>query len=139
MTTSDDRRRQASHLLGRMELRNELDSLLESLIPVLDSFDRLDSCAGGGTPVEDPVALLATCGRIGEQLRSAIAGIGLTSFGQPGDSVDLGGYRVMDTRPSADLPPDTVIGVVRPGYRKDGRIYRSAEVIVAEQPKESQA
>lgn len=138
MASGDDQRWRASHLLGRMELRNELDGLLESLIPVLDSFDRLDSYTSGGTPVEDPAALLATCGRIGKQLRSAVAEIGLVSFGQPGDSVDLGDYRVIGTRPSADLMPDTVIGVVRPGYRKDGRIYRSAEVIVAEQPKESQ-
>ncbi|TCO62171.1 nucleotide exchange factor GrpE [Actinocrispum wychmicini] len=139
MTSDDSRWPLASHLLERMNLRDELDSLLESLIPVLDSFDRLECHVNNGKPLDDPADLVVTCVRIGEQMRSALADSGLVPFGARGDSVDLGGYRVIGARPCADLPARTVVEVVRPGYQKDGRIFRSAEVIVADGTKESQA
>lgn len=139
MASTDDHWLPARHLLERLELRDEFDGLLTSLIPVLDSFDRLRTHTGGGKPADDPEALLATFERIGDQLRAAVADIGMVAFGAKGDPVDLGRYRVLDARQCGDVPEDTVVEVVRPGYQKDGRIFRSAEVIVAEQPKESQA
>ncbi|MFC4857374.1 nucleotide exchange factor GrpE [Actinophytocola glycyrrhizae] len=129
-------RNDAHALLRAFNHRSELDSLLDSLIPVLDSFDRLRRGTENGPVPKDPAALLETFGRIGAQLESAVAHAGLLGFGAPGDAVDLDRYRIVDAVPGGGVREDTVVEVLRRGYEKDGRVLRSAEVIVAERDEE---
>ncbi len=116
----------------RKQIQDELDDLVDALVDVLDSFDRARDDAGA----TDPATLLVTYRRIGDQLRTAVAEAGLEAFGAPGDPVDLSRYDVVEVVARADVEADTVVDVVRPGYRKDGRVVRPAEVIVAGQPEE---
>jgi molecular chaperone GrpE (heat shock protein) len=41
---------------------------------------------------------------------------------------------VVATEPSGDLPPETVISEIRPGYRRHGQVLRLAEVSVSVEP-----
>lgn len=134
---TDEYSRLARGMLERLELRDELEDLLQSLIPVLDSFDRIDAHARDGWSPDDPAALLTTVERIASQLRGALGEAGLVVFGEPGDSVDLSRYEIVGVKEDADAAKDTVVEVVRRGYQRDGRVFRPAEVIVVGQEEES--
>jgi molecular chaperone GrpE (heat shock protein) len=134
---TDDRYRNDAHaLLRAFNRRNELDGIFDSLIPVLDSFDRLRRHTANGSVPDDSAALLETFGRIGAQLESAVADAGLLGFGAPGDAVDLDRYRIVDAVRTGGVREDTVVEVVRRGYERDGKVLRPAEVIVAERDEE---
>ncbi|MGH3757671.1 nucleotide exchange factor GrpE [Actinophytocola sp.] len=134
--TDDTYRNDAQALLRAINCRNELDSLLDSLILVLDAFERLRRHTENGSVPGDPAALLETFGRIGAQLESVIADAGLLGFGAPGDVVDLDRYQIIDAVRAGGVREDTVVEVVRRGYERDGRVLRPAEVIVAERDEE---
>jgi molecular chaperone GrpE len=132
-TVTDDEvhRTQALRVLHAFQGTQVLDSLLESLIVVLDSFDRVLSDPGNSSSSNDSAALLVTCGRIAEQLRSAVTAAGLVGFGERGDAFEFHRYMVIDVAQREGIPEDTVVEVVRRGYEKGGKVFRPAEVIVA--------
>jgi len=123
----------ADHHLARLDLseRRRLDQLLEDLINVLDSFDRL---LGGrdaaGSPQDGAVhAMARSVEAIAHQLERSVAAAGLQRFGAAGDPLDLNRHVVVGTGPGQ---LDTVTAVERGGYEREGRVIRPAEVIVGQ-------
>jgi hypothetical protein len=56
---------------------------------------------------------------------------GLTRFGSENDPFDPNCMRAVDAVSARDTPPGLVVGLVRYGYRRDGKVYRFAEVLVS--------
>ncbi|MBI5059789.1 nucleotide exchange factor GrpE [candidate division KSB1 bacterium] len=119
----------------RKRTRGELDAVrdvavetvLLSLLPVLDDFDRM--LADRNMPQDDPYRKGVEL--IRGKLWSAFAARGVTkleSLGQPFDPVE---HEAMAVQPMAGFPAGTVLLVLAPGYRLGERVIRHAQVIVS--------
>jgi len=121
-------------LLARLDLpaRRRLDALLEDLVDVLDSFDRLlgptDGADGRADDLADRAMVRSVRG-IARQLDRSVTEAGLRRFGAVGDSLDLDLHVVVGTGPGED---GIVTAVERGGYEKDGRVIRPADVVVGQ-------
>jgi molecular chaperone GrpE len=67
-------------------------------------------------------------------LDSVLGPEGVEAFGRPGDHFDPRLHEAIARVPAADLPPDTVLKVHRPGYRLHGDVIRPAMVEIAASP-----
>ncbi|MFG7946283.1 MULTISPECIES: nucleotide exchange factor GrpE [Streptomyces] len=139
--------------------RARTERLMYGLIDVLDSFDRLLAApAAGQEPDGGPGPGV---GAIARQLERAVREEGLEPLGRVGEAADPLTHHVVDVRPvrgarggtgsgagAGARPPDadgeppgsaeragpgaeTVVEVVRRGYRFHGRLLRPASVVIA--------
>ncbi|MEU6890533.1 nucleotide exchange factor GrpE [Streptomyces sp. NPDC046557] len=97
-------------------------NVLTALLPVLDAVDdaRARGEAGEGL---DAVA---------RALASRLAGLGLETFGEPGDPFDPRVHEAVTSTPVPGSTAPSCAGVLSPGYRVGGRLLRPAQVAVAE-------
>lgn len=106
-------------------------SLVESLLPILDNFERTLRAAESGATME---SLVGGVGAVERQLKSILEAQGLeriVSVGQPFDAEIHEALAVVATE---DHEPDTVMDEIEAGYRMGDRIIRPAKVRVAGQP-----
>jgi len=101
----------------------EMLSVADSLGLALDAAGTADP----GTLAEGHRATL-------RQLQKAFASAGITELDPTGQPFDPQLHEAMTTRPSAELPPDTVLLVAQKGYLLNGRLLRPARVIVSTAP-----
>ena len=95
---------------------------LSELLPVLDDIGRARAhgeLEGGFKSV-------------GEALESTVARMGLTSFGQPGDSFDPMRHEAIAHEHSAEVTSSTCIAIFQSGYEFGGKVIRPAIVSVAD-------
>ena len=121
---------------ARARLRKELSkdvergrrSLIVSFLEVLDNLDRaLDAAADRpGDPVVQGVALVR------QQFLTTLDGLGVTRLSPVGQPFDHAVHEAVATvSATADTPPGTVVGVVKPGYLIGEEVLRPAQVAVA--------
>lgn len=67
-------------------------------------------------------------------LDSVLGPEGVEAFGRPGDHFDPRLHEAIARIPAADVAPDTVLKVHRPGYRLHGDVIRPAMVDIAASP-----
>ena len=107
----------------RVAVREQaLANVLGGLLPVLDDIGRArehEELSGGFKAVA-------------ELLESAMAKLGLTSFGEDGDPFDPNLHEALMHSYSADVTEPTCVRILQPGYRIGDRILRPARVAVAE-------
>jgi len=106
------------------------ESLVKALLPVLDDLDR--ALEASKSREDDPfrAGLLL----IQDRLRRTLAREGLEAIRSEGDLFDPQLHDAMAQRPTAEVPPDTILEVMLPGYRLRGRVLRHAQVVVAGPP-----
>lgn len=105
------------------------ESLVMTLLPVMDNFERTVQAAEKGAPVD---SLIAGVKATEKQFRFIIEQQGVTkikSVGQPYDS-DL--HEALATVPSDKYPSDTVVTEIEPGYKMGDKVIRHAKVQVAQ-------
>jgi molecular chaperone GrpE len=100
------------------------------MLPVADSL----GLALEATTTADPVTLAEGQRATLRLLQSAFERAGIKELDPAGQRFDPQLHEAMATRPSADVPPDTVVEVVQKGYLLNGRLLRPARVIVATAP-----
>jgi molecular chaperone GrpE len=104
-----------------------VESVARPLLDVLDNLERALAHAGNSpSPLRDGVAL--TVRQFQEALRQA--GVHAVEP-RPGEPFDPLYHEAITTRPSEEVPPDSVLTVVSRGYRYDDRVLRPAKVIVS--------
>ena len=107
----------------RVAVREQaLANVLGGLLPVLDDIGRArehEELSGGFKAVA-------------ELLESAMAKLGLTSFGEDGDPFDPNLHEALMHSYSADVTEPTCVRILQPGYKIGDRILRPARVAVAE-------
>ncbi len=99
-------------------------AVLTSLLPVLDDIGRArdhDELSGGFKAVA-------------ESLERAVGGLGLQSFGEPGEPFDPRVHEALMHSYSDDVAQPVCQAVLQVGYRHGDRILRPARVAVAEPP-----
>jgi molecular chaperone GrpE len=109
------------------------ESLLEKLVPVLDSLEMALVAANQlqGTNAD---ALKAGVALTSTQLRSVLAEVGLEEIDAPGKPFDPKWHEAVGQQDSTEVPEGHVLQQIRKGYKLKERLLRPATVIVARQP-----
>ena len=111
-----------------------VQSLLEKLVPVLDTFEMAAAAVPAGA--EGPAAVLKQgVDMIQGQLRGVLRDAGLQEvdcLGQPFNPAVAEAVSQVET---AEQPEGTVVQQLRKGYRLHERLVRPATVVVARPPK----
>jgi molecular chaperone GrpE len=107
----------------RIAVREQaLANVLSELLPVLDDIGRArehGELAGGFKSVA-------------ESLESAVAKLGLASYGEDGEPFDPNLHEALMHSYSSDVTEPTCVRILQPGYKVAERILRPARVAVAE-------
>jgi molecular chaperone GrpE len=96
--------------------------VVSSLLPVLDDFDR----------AREHGDLTGPLGTVAEQLNTILAKLGLSGFGEQGDSFDPTRHEAVAHQTSAEVSEPTCVGIMRRGYLLGDKLLRPALVAVAD-------
>jgi molecular chaperone GrpE len=107
------------------------EGLVGSLLPVLDNFERTIRAVDSGATLDSVVEGVRLVER---QLRNALEAQGVRRIEAEGKPFDPELHEAIGTEPRADLPENTVVGEVEPGYQMGERIIRPTKVRVTRRP-----
>ena len=105
-----------------VERERALGAAVRVLLPVLDDLDRAEK--HGDLEGDAPFATIAA------KLRAAVEKLGLSRFGEVGETFDPQRHEAIFQQPSDEVETDTVAEVVEPGYLLGGTLLRPAKVVV---------
>jgi molecular chaperone GrpE len=125
------RKRAAREKQEAIRFANE--SLMEKLLPVLDSFEMALSAANKAD-ASGLESLQAGIGLVQQQLRSVLADAGLELVDATGKTFDPNLHEAVSQQETKDAPEGHVVQQLRKGYKLKDRLLRPATVIVAKQP-----
>ena len=128
--TADLQRLQAEYANYRKRVERDRTSVREfavadalaALLPVLDDIGR----------ARDHGELEGGFRQVAEALDAAVAKLGLTKFGEPGDPFDPTQHEALMHSYSDTVAEPTAVQILQPGYSYAGRVVRPARVAVAE-------
>jgi len=128
--TADLQRLQAEYANYRKRVERDRTSVREfavadalaALLPVLDDIGR----------AREHGELEGGFRQVAEALDAAVAKLGLTKFGQPGDPFDPTQHEALMHSYSDTVAEPTAVQILQPGYSYAGRVVRPARVAVAE-------
>jgi molecular chaperone GrpE len=132
------RRTQADFINYRRRINQELDEVrttaqidvLKQLLPVLDDLGRALEAAPPdlvGHPWVQGLLLVA------KRLTATLNQLGIQQIGKVGETFNPHVHEAIAPEARSDVPPGTVLEVVRPGYVYRERIVRPAQVVVSSQ------
>lgn len=104
------------------------ERLLNDLLPVVDSLDAALRSEGDGSKLRSGVEMTY------RMFLKALEQHGVQLVDPRGEAFDPQSHQAMNTVPSADHPPGTVVTVFQKGYRLNDRVLRPAMVAVAAEP-----
>ncbi len=107
-----------------------LEKLAQELIPVVDSLE----AAGQNAAKADAASLAAGQQATLQLFHKALDKLAIERIDPQGEPFDPNFHDAMAMQESATAAPDSVLHVVQPGYRLNGRLLRPARVIVARAP-----
>lgn len=109
------------------------ESLMQKLLPVLDSFD-MAMAATHASPAEAVESVQTGVRMIHQQLKSALVEAGLEEVDATGQAFDPNWHEAVSQVETAEVPEGHVAQQVRKGYKLRERLLRPASVVVAKQP-----
>ncbi len=107
--------------------------LAGDLLAALDNLDRATAAAaqaGETGPMVQGVAMVQA------QVLDILRRHGVTRIEAQGQPFDPNRHQAVMQQPSKDVPPNTVLQVLEPGYTIHDRLLRAAKVIVSKSPDE---
>ena len=109
------------------------ESLLETLVPVLDNFEMAIQAANDpkGGALE---ALKTGVNMIYQQLRNVLVEAGLEEIDATGKQFDPNLHEAISQQETAEAPAGQVVQQVRKGFKLRERLLRPASVVVAKHP-----
>lgn len=105
-------------------------SLIQKLLPVLDSFE-MALAAAQTAKDEKTSSLQAGIGMVQSQIKNILAEAGLEEIDAAGKPFDPALHEAVSQQETADVPEGQVVQQVRKGYKLRERLLRPASVIVA--------
>ncbi len=109
------------------------ESLLQKLIPILDTFDM--ALAAAANAKEGTAQSLQTgVSMILSQFRNTLTDAGLEELDASGKPFDPNFHEAVSQQETADVPEGHVVQQLRKGYKLKERLLRPATVIVAKKP-----
>ncbi|MGA0133760.1 MAG: nucleotide exchange factor GrpE [Opitutales bacterium] len=129
---ADQQNQQRRHQRDREDLRKfAVSGLVEDLLPALDAFTLgLEAAAAqaDGRAVAEGFRMAVV------QLRTILAGHGLTELSPQGQPFDPARHEAVGQEASADTPEGLVLRVARSGWVLHDRVIRPASVFVSSGP-----
>ena len=105
-----------------------LQPLIEELLP---SIDHLDMAIDAAKNSDDSKNILTGVEMVSAQIKKVFANFGVEEIAAAGKQFDPNTSECVSHEPSADVPENGVIKVVRKGYTFNGRLLRAASVVVS--------
>ena len=109
------------------------ESLLQKLIPVLDSFEMAQTAAQTASS-EAAQSLQTGVAMIFQQLKSVLTDSGLEEVDATGQAFDPNLHEAVSQRETTEVPEGHVFQQLRRGYKLRDRLLRPASVVVAKKP-----
>jgi len=109
-------------------VRRAGENIISDLLPVLDNFGRAIEAAGTASDLE---AVRRGVGMILDQMRAALFNRGLQPVEAVGQVFDPALHEAVAIEERDDVEANRVVGVVREGFRLNGRLLRAAMVRVS--------
>jgi molecular chaperone GrpE len=125
------RKRAAREKQDAIRFANE--SLLQKLVPVLDTFDMALSAAQNGQ-AEAVKSLQTGISMVYQQLKSTLTEAGLEEVDAAGKPFDPNLHEAVSQQETTAAPEGHVVQQLRKGYKLRERLLRPATVIVAKAP-----
>jgi len=107
------------------------ESLLEKLIPVLDTFDMALAAAQNNQADQ---SLQTGISMVQQQLKNALAAAGLEELDATGKAFDPNLHEAVSQQETREVPEGHVVQQLRKGYKLRERLLRPATVVVAKSP-----
>lgn len=104
------------------------ESLVLTLLPVMDNFERTVKASENGAPVE---SLVTGVKATEKQFRFIIEQQGVTKIQSVGQPFDSDFHEALGTVETDKYPSDTVVEEIEPGYKMGDKVIRHAKVRVA--------
>jgi molecular chaperone GrpE len=115
-------------------IRYANNSLLESLLPILDNFE-LGLEAAKNTP--EATGIVQGLHMVRKQLEDFLRDHGVESVNAEGNPFDPNLHDAVSHEPNSDVTEGTVIRQIRKGFKLKDRLIRPASVIVSKGPQTS--
>jgi molecular chaperone GrpE len=109
------------------------ESLLEKLIPVLDSME-MALTAAQANQSEGGNSLQAGFSMIGQQLKKVLGDAGLEEVDATDKAFDPNLHEAVAQKETLDVPEGQVVQQLRKGYKLRERLVRPASVVVSKHP-----
>jgi len=106
--------------------------VLEDLLPGLDNLSL--GLAAARQPNADLKTLTGGMELVLQQFKAALAAHGLTEINPAGKAFDPHQHEALSHQPSAEVPAEHVLTVVRTGFVLNGRLLRPAAVVISSGP-----
>ena len=111
------------------------ESVLEKLVPVLDSFDMALSAAHGNQNDSSVNQSLKTgIAMVYQQLKTALSDAGLEEVDATGKPFDPNLHEAVSQQETVEVPEGQVVQQLRRGYKLRERLLRPATVVVSKRP-----
>jgi molecular chaperone GrpE len=107
------------------------ESVVLSLLPVMDNFERTVSSAEQGAQLE---SLVTGVKAVEKQLRYIIEQQGVTRIQAVGQLFDANLHEALSTVTTDEHAADTVVDEIEPGYKMGDKVIRPAKVRVSVKP-----
>jgi molecular chaperone GrpE len=124
------RRRVSRDMADRQQYANE--DLLTQLLPVADNCGQ---ALAGICQTDDPECIIKGVEMILAQLHDFMQGHGVEQISPLGQQFDPNLHEAVEAVPTDQTEPNTIVGVLQPGYTLRERLLRPAKVRVAVAPK----
>lgn len=114
-----------------------LEKFVGSLLPVLDSLDKAVESSTAHAEDDDQGALSAVAEGVElsrKLMLDTLEKFGVERIDPLGEPFDPQRHEAMSVVEAPDAEPNSVIGVLAPGYMLNGRLVRAAMVMVAKGP-----
>jgi molecular chaperone GrpE len=108
------------------QAEQEKERLLADFLEVADNLER----ALANADPANPKALIEGVQAIQRQFRQTLAKHGVRSFEAQGRPFDPERHEAVSVLHRPDLPPNTVVHIIQPGYTIDDKVLRPARVVV---------
>jgi molecular chaperone GrpE len=109
------------------------ESLLQKVIPVLDSFD-MALVAAQNADTQAAQSLQTGLNMVFQQLKNSLTEAGLEEIDATGKPFDPNFHEAVSQRETTEAPEGQVVQQLRKGYKLRDRLLRPATVIVAKEP-----
>nr|WP_272508149.1 nucleotide exchange factor GrpE [Salinibacter ruber] len=129
-----DREKKRRHVAGK-------ETVLESMLEVLDDFERSLDAAQDLDVSEDPESAYETLKggveMVYRKFQNQLQSLGVEPIEAEGQPFDEQLHEAMMRQPSDDVEPGNVLQEVQKGYTMGDRVLRHSRVVVAAEPSES--
>jgi molecular chaperone GrpE len=129
-----DREKKRRHVAGK-------ETVLESMLEVLDDFERSLDAAQDLDVSEDPESAYETLKggveMVYRKFQDQLQSLGVEPIEAEGQPFDEQLHEAMMRQPSDDVEPGNVLQEVQKGYTMGDRVLRHSRVVVAAEPSES--